>query len=394
VQPTPETGPSLPPGVIRVGAIGFALASLAGFAALFLITQDVQGSLAGFREFRPIWAIPALGLAALDWLGGGLRLKILVRPLRVPIGYGRCVQTSAATAALAYLTPSGSGGGPAQLYGLLRSGASLGRAVAANFASVTVNLLFLSLAGFGAWALGAADEIEGIRLPIANLSAARLFEWSALGFAGLATIVLLIAFSPRLPRVLIVRLFGTGPRVRAVLRFLAELHGSIRVYGARGKTALLVATAINVIPFGARFVMGWAVLRGFGIDAGFWNVVVLHVMLQFLLYFMPTPGASGVAEVLAPAVMSAFLPSSLLVAYTAVWRFFLAWITILVGGIVLSIWIQRDGRQLLPGSGDPADEPGPGAAGAAVDEPRHETGVSSDLVRTPQSSRNGGERSR
>lgn len=387
MEPTPETGPRLPPGAIRVGAIGFALASLAGFAALFLITQDVRGSLAGFREFRPIWVLPALGLAALDWFGGGLRLKILVRPLRIPIGYGRCVQTSAATAALAYLTPSGTGGGPAQFYGLLRSGASLGRAVAANFASVTVNLLFLSLAGFGAWALGAADEIEGIRLPVANLSAARLFEWSALGFAGLATVVLLIALSPRLPRVLIVRLFGTGPRVRSVLRFLSELHGSIRLYGARGKTALLLATAVNVVPFGARFVMGWAVLRGFGIDAGFWNVVVLHVMLQFLLYFMPTPGASGVAEVLAPAVMSAFLPQSLLVAYTAVWRFFLAWITILVGGIVLSIWIQRDGRRLLPRTSDPD----PATAGGAEDEPQPGAGVPPGGEKISEPRRNPGE---
>jgi glycosyltransferase 2 family protein len=355
--------PSLPPGAIRVGAAGFALASLAGFAALFLITQDVEGSLAGFREFRPIWALPALGLAALDWLGGGLRLKILVRPLRLPIRFGTCVRTAAAAAALAYLTPSGSGGGPAQLYGLLRSGASLGRAVAANFASITVNLLFLSLAGFGAWALGAASEIEGIRLPVANLSAARLFEWSVLGFAGVATVILLIALSPRLPRVLIVRAFGTGPRVRTVLRFLAELHGAIRIYGAHGKTALVLATLVNVIPFGARFVMGWVVLRGFGIDAGFWNVVVLHVMLQFLLYFMPTPGGSGVAEVLAPAVMSAFLPTSLLVAYTAVWRFFLAWITIFVGGIVLFLWIHADGRQLIPAAASRTPAPGDATAG-------------------------------
>lgn len=348
MERTPDSRPNLPPGAIRVGAAGFALASVAGFAALFLITQDVEGSLDGFRQFRPVWALPALGLAVLDWIGGGLRLRILVRPLRIPIGIGTCVKTAAATTALAYLTPSGSGGGPAQLYGLLRSGASLGRAVAANFASVTVNLLFLSLAGFGAWALGAASEIEGIRLPVADISAARLFEWSALGFAGVASLILLLALSPRLPRVLIVRAFGTGPRVRTALRFLAELHGAIRIYGARGKSALALAILVNVIQFGARFVMGWVVLRGFGIDAGFWNVVVLHIMLQFLLYFMPTPGGSGVAEVLAPAVMSTFLPASLLVAYTAVWRFFLAWITILVGGIVLFAWFREDGRQFLP----------------------------------------------
>lgn len=342
-----STGLRLPPGAIRFGLMAFALASLVGFVALFLVTHDLKGSLEGFRQFRPIWILPALGLAAMDWFGGGLRLWILTRPLGTRIRYRNCVQTSAATAALAYLTPSGTGGGPAQLYGLVRHGSSLGRAVAVNFASMTVNLLFLSLAGFGAWFFGAAGSIEGITLPVANIDAATLFKWCAVGFGTIASIVLLFALSPRLPRMIAVRLFGTGPRVRGALRFLQELHGAIQIYGARGKGALVLATLVNILPFGARFVMGWAILRGFGIDAGFWNVVTLHVMLHFLLYFMPTPGGSGVAEVLAPAVMSSLMPASLLVAYTAVWRFFLAYVTILVGGAILFRWLDADGQRLL-----------------------------------------------
>jgi uncharacterized membrane protein YbhN (UPF0104 family) len=70
-------------------------------------------------------------------------------------------------------------------------------------------------------------------------------------------------------------------------------------------------------------------------------------MLHFLLYFMPTPGGSGVAEVLAPAVMSSFLPASLLVAYTVLWRFFLAYVTIFVGGAILFRWLEEDGQRLL-----------------------------------------------
>ena len=342
-----STGLRLPPGAIRFGIMAFALASLVGFVALFLVTHDLKGSLEGFRQFRPIWILPALGLAAMDWFGGGLRLWILTRPLGTRIRYLNCAQTSAATAALAYLTPSGTGGGPAQLYGLIRNGSSLGRAVAVNFASLTVNLLFLSLAGFGAWFFGAAESIEGITLPVANVDAATLFKWCAAGFGTIASIVLLLALSPRLPRRIAVRFFGTGPRVRSALRFLQELHGAIQIYGARGKGALVLATLVNILPFGARFVMGWAILRGFGIDAGFWNVVTLHVMLHFLLYFMPTPGGSGVAEILAPAVMSSLMPASLLVAYTAVWRFFLAYVTILVGGAILFRWLEADGQRLL-----------------------------------------------
>jgi len=336
----------IPPGALRWGATVFVLATIAGFAALFLITQDLSGSLAGFKRFNPVWILPCLALSAFDWFGGGFRIWLLLRPLKARVSYRQCVEISGATAAMASLTPSGTGGGPAQLYGLMRSGVPLGRAVAANFASVLVNLTFLSLAGFGAWFFGAASALEGVTLPVANISAARLFEWSAMGFAAIALIIVLLAVSPRAPRVLIVSLFGGSRKVRKWLRHLQELHGSIIVYARTGKLALLLATMSGVLQFGGRFVLGWAVLRGFGIDVGFWNIVVLHIMLQFLLYFMPTPGGSGVAEILAPAVMSPFMPESLLVAYTAVWRLFLTYVTVLVGGTMLVRWIGQDQKRI------------------------------------------------
>lgn len=341
------------------------VATVLGFAALFFITQDIRGSLQGFSHFDLRWAIPALALASMDWFGSGVRIWLLTRPLDAPISYRRCVQIGGVSAALAYLTPSGTGGGPALLYGLVRSGLSLGRTVAANFASVIVNLTFLSLAGFGAWYFGAAAAIEEIRLPVANLSAARLFEWSALGFAAVGSLVIVIASAPRLPRLVLLRVFGPTRRVRRVLKVLQELHGSLVIYARKGKLALVLAVLSNVLQFGARFTLGWVVLRGFGVDAGFWNVVTLHILLQFLLYFMPTPSGSGVGEMLAPALMTPFLEDRLLVAYTAVWRVFLNYLTILVGGSLLVRWIGSDARATTDAE----------AARAADGEPRDTDGV-------------------
>lgn len=326
--------------------MAFIVASMVGFGALLLITQDLSGSLEGFREFDLRWALPCLILAGLDWAGGGLRLWLLVIPLKFQVSYKDCVPIAGATAALASLTPSGTGGGPAQLYGLVRGGASLGRALAGNFASVTVNLMFLSLAGLSAWYFGAASSLEGVNLPVAGVSAAALFEWSALGFGVIASLVLLFALSPRWPRLVVLRLFGRTPRVKKALRFLQELHGSIIIYARRGKRYILLAVLANVIPFGARFAMGYAVLRGFGVEEPFWNIFMLHALLHFLLYFMPTPGGAGIAEILAAALMSPFVPSRLLVAYTAVWRFFLTYLTVVAGGAVLFRWLQSDHKRL------------------------------------------------
>ncbi len=332
----------MPPGAVRFGATVLVVATLLGFGALFLITHDLRGSLSGFRHFDIRWAIPALALASMDWFGSGVRIWLLTRPLGIRLPYLTCARIGGVSAALAYLTPSGTGGGPALLYGLVRSGVSLGRTVATNFASVLVNLTFLSLAGFFAWFFGASGAIEDVRLPVADLSAARLFEWSALGFASVGIIVILLAAAPRWPRIILLRLFGPTRRIRKILRALQELHGSMIIYARKGKLALLLAVLSNVLQFGSRFVLGWVVLRGFGIEAGFWNVVTLHIMLQFLLYFMPTPSGSGVGEMLAPALMAPFLDDRLLVAYTAVWRFFLNYLTIFIGGTLLVRWISED----------------------------------------------------
>jgi hypothetical protein len=41
------------------------------------------------------------------------------------------------------------------------------------------------------------------------------------------------------------------------------------------------------------------------------------------------------------------MPASLLVAYTVIWRFFLAYVTIFVGGAILFRWLEADGQRLL-----------------------------------------------
>lgn len=333
------------PRIISWGLFVFVAGSVVGFAALFLITQDLSGSLAGFRRFSMAWALPCLAFASMDWFGGGLRLWLLLQPLDLDVSYAECVRISGATAGLAYLTPSGAGGAPAQLYGLVRQDVSVGRAAASNFASFLVNVTFLTLAGLAAWFLGAADSLADTRLPL-NLSAQDLFQWTVTTFAVVTAVILWFGINPRPARAALLKLFGQGERIRTLLRWIHELHGSILVYARSGKIWLTLAVLSGVLHFGGRFLLGWGVLRGFGIEAGFWNIVILHVLLQYLLYFMPTPGGTGVGEVLAPAVMSPFLPGSLLVAYTAVWRFFLTYLTVAAGGGLLLRWLHLDRERI------------------------------------------------
>jgi uncharacterized membrane protein YbhN (UPF0104 family) len=246
---------------------------------------------------------------------------------------------------MSYITPSSSGSGPATIYGLMRQGLSFGRAAAINAMSFLSNVVFLSLAGLFAWALGAGGKVADIRLPVANLSAGALFQWSAWAFGLAVTVIVVMALLPNVARGVIRRVMGSSQRAERVLSGFDELHAGIVAYWESGKLSFLAAVLSGVLHFGARFVLGYAVLRGFVPQAPFMEVMLLHIMLQYLLFFMPTPSGAGIGELLTAALMAPFLAPGLVLPYTAVWRLFLNYGTGALGGAQMMGWLGKDGAR-------------------------------------------------
>ena len=56
-----------------------------------------------------------------------------------------------------------------------------------------------------------------------------------------------------------------------------------------------------------------------------------------LIYFAPTPGASGVAELSSLWLMEKVMPRELLVVYTILWRFFTTVLGAVIGGFILLV---------------------------------------------------------
>ncbi len=336
----------IPVSALRWGMIVFACASILGFLVAFIFSEDWAQELASLHRFNPAWFVPAAGLSILDWLGGGLRMKALVGPHESRLSFFKCTQIGVTSTAMAYLTPSSTGAGPTTIYGLMRQGLSFGRAAAVNTVSYLSNVVFLSLAGLVAWALGAGGKIADIRLPVAGLSAASLFTWSAWLFGLGVTAIVVLVLLPDFARGVIRRLMGVQhPRIERVLYQFDEMHEGVVAYWHSGKLLFVAAVFSGLIHFGARFMLGYVVLRGFVLEAPFVEVVLLHIVIQYLLFVMPTPSGAGVGEIITAAVMSPFLSPALLLPYTAVWRLFLNYGTVAVGGSVLMGWLGADGAR-------------------------------------------------
>ncbi len=71
------------------------------------------------------------------------------------------------------------------------------------------------------------------------------------------------------------------------------------------------------------------------------DILLIQTLVMFLLYFAPTPGASGIGEVISAAVMTSYVPRELTPIYILLWRLILTYFTIGVGFLVFSSWVRQ-----------------------------------------------------
>jgi uncharacterized protein (TIRG00374 family) len=155
---------------------------------------------------------------------------------------------------------------------------------------------------------------------------------------------------PRIVRDLIHRVAEmVGRRSRRVADRLEHLrvgidkaHQNLVAFNSpKGWLALIWATLLSAPSHANKLLAGYVALRAVGIEAHFVDVLLLQTLITFLLYFAPTPGASGIAELLSAAVMSVYVPRPLTPLYTLVWRMILSYFTIAFGFAVFSSWVRR-----------------------------------------------------
>src|SRR6266446_3861262 len=71
---------ALTPRLLRRGLELFAIISLAGVVVVLAVYgENVQGVFRALLHLRWAWMVVGLGLASMDWLGGGTRLWVVAR---------------------------------------------------------------------------------------------------------------------------------------------------------------------------------------------------------------------------------------------------------------------------------------------------------------------------
>jgi hypothetical protein len=246
-------------------------------------------------------------------------------------------------------TPFQSGGSPAQLYILWRCGAKISDGVLISLVNFIATLFFFLASTIAVLILLPSDLFGKNFAPV--------MQTGFVVIGGVTGFVLMILAFPKIGLVLVRQFFLLIPlrspkffalRDRVPAAFEAEVHHfskALRQILRRKKWSLVVVVLATLALFSNKYLMGYVVARALGQEAPLGIFFGLQVIQLFLIYYAPTPGASGVAELSSVWLMEKLMPQSALLVYAVLWRFVSTILGAILGGVVLSIdmrhWAQR-----------------------------------------------------
>lgn len=331
---------------IRRGLLLFIALSVCALMGVFFYTAtpgDLR-QIAGHLQSRWLFLCLVVPPVA-DWMIAGLRMYLFANIVAPSVKYLACVRNCAVGAFMGAATPSQTGGGIAQTYVLVKEGATVGAALGILYLTFLSTLVFYCLAALGLWGLASESLMPGIESSAPFMLALALFGGLAgLGVAALACPAGAQRWLRRLTAWLERRRLPSHLALR-IDSILEECGDTARQLALKHKLRFGAAVCLSIVIFGNKFLAAYFAARALGLSPPLLDLIVIQVFINVLMYFFPTPGASGGAELSAAILMSRLVPTELLGPFTVLWRSATMYLSVIVGGVILMRYLQRDSRR-------------------------------------------------
>lgn len=313
---------------IKKGFRIFALISTGATLMILLLTINSE-TWTYFKNLRPLYLGCILLLWTLYLVFDGLRLRILASALEGTVDLKTAAEVILTGLFLAAVTPFQIGGFPVQLYILNKRSLSLGKStLVLLFRGFLTTILLASIFPF---------ILIFYRQYFSSTLIKGLFTYLAVVFpAGLALFFLMMIFPQRMRRLLgFLRREKISHLFDRFFKEVEEARSGISRYFLLKKLQLFYAFLATIASTVCFYLIALAIILGLGVNPPKLDVVVLQLILNCVLMFIPTPGASGVAEAGFVTLFSTVSPRELLGIYALLWRFFTFYLGVIIGGIIL-----------------------------------------------------------
>lgn len=283
---------------------------LANLTYTFLQTD--RSRLNDVLNVAPGFLLLAVVLVLLPWFLNAWRLWRWLRFLGRPLSYAGVMRLVLICELGAAISPSAVGGGGFKAALLiqhgLRSGSALGLMVVGTLESTAFPLFAIPTAWF---ALDLAEASWMRALLSAVTQRGGYVAIGALVVAG--ALVGLDRFGRRYSIIRVVR-----ERIRRTTADFKQVAGLTR--GA-GKWVFLGNTVLAAVQWSARFLVAGVLFLGLGLEIDVLEAAALQWFCLSAMNFIPTPGATGGAEVVFLLIYDRWLPQESIALAMSAWRF-------------------------------------------------------------------------
>jgi glycosyltransferase 2 family protein len=325
----------------------FAGISYLSLIAVYHIASD-QTAFLSLHIFSAGLFVKMAALILIYYAADILRFYFVLRAMGVSVPLRYMGGLAFVNIFISNITPSATGGGFAQIYLLHKKGVSIGAATAGSSIRTALPIIFFSI----------CTPLILIFDP--NIS--RLFSRSSMGAAVFVMLVLdLVAIwfvvkLIRQPEAIVSIFRGLrdrfvqkgrtgGSRLIKLLDKLILETGTFSKHFIRflqgDKRYVALSILATFIFLSSLFLIPTLLIRDLNPQAPAMHIVLTQVVVTTIMYFAPTPGASGVAEAAFVALLAGYVSSGDVVPLTFAWRMFSIYIGVLVGFVVFYFQIMK-----------------------------------------------------
>ena len=302
----------------------FAFVVLISVAVIYF-TFDIR-ALEYLTMFKPECILLALGCLAVGLFFDGLRLITLADVTGAKLTLKQVVNVVLSNYFLALVTPGASGGAIAQIMFMRKAGVPVAKATVVVLVRTVMSIFFLILL-----------------VPVVLHNDSDIGEWMSPSvimtvsvlFTALPVIVFFLMRTQYPEKWLdkLTRRFSYNTRQNCFIWY-EEFKNAFKIMAKHPLKVLraFVESGLSLLGIYATVPAFFTGLSNFSFDLC--EVMGRMILLNLVLYFSPTPGGSGVAEVGFVALFSNILPNGVVGIMAVMWRFAAEYLPFLLGAFV------------------------------------------------------------
>ena len=325
---------------LRKGLIIFILLAF-GMGAVIIFNSVDQNTIHSLLHANKFKLLLALLVVFLSWLCDAGRFCALAKAAHEYVPFSLGIVLTWLNYFGSAVTPMQSGGGPFQVYALYKKNIPIGKGIAITLMRTMLTILILTLS-----------------VPVALMLDPEILKGSPFlkGLVSYVFVVILLTWAfviftiikPELIKkwslviILWLRRFNFMKSNRRVIKIFQWIDREIDNYILNfklafntGKAWVALAVILSALHLICLFSVLPVLMSSVGLPFRYVQTIAVQSVFMFILYFVPTPGASGVAEGGGALLYSLLMPDNMAGVMSIICRFFTDYISIFMGVIVV-----------------------------------------------------------